>query len=242
MDFDISVTLGYIIGVIGIIGTAYFGYKSIKTKKPVYTKKNSNIIVDNVQSYPGLNVTFHDEPLQNLSSTTITFWNKGNERIDKDDIASTDPLQINAKEDIKLFSVNINKKSNFANAFTLGPVIENKFVKFTFEYLSRREGAEIVVIHSGKSSDDIEISGTIKDAGSPVNLDSRYRKPIYHFLFVKIPDLLTPFLILFFALVIISKDNPLSFLIYMILITLVAFFGAGGYYKIITMGSPKFEK
>ncbi|MFA4824965.1 MAG: hypothetical protein WC593_07370 [Methanoregula sp.] len=243
MDFDIWQSSGYIIGILGLIGTLYFGYVSIKKKKPVFTRTNNNIITNNIPFFPGLNILYNGETIQNLSSTIIRFWNNGNDRIDKTDISTIDPLRIQAKENVKIFIVAVNKYSNFANALVVSPVFDNKYSNISFDYLSKEDGAEIIVIHSGKIAEDIEIKGTIKDANSPVDLDLLYSKPLYKLLLVTIPDIVAFPLIIIFATVIIRPNDLVSFFVYIICILIIAFFSAGGWYKIRDLRkSPKFLK
>lgn len=166
----------YLIAIIGVIGTFYFGFQSIKRKIPVYIKENFNFIRDFDISVPGLNISYSGEPIQNLSSTIVTFWNKGRERIEKSDITDAEPLQITAKEGVKIINAKITGITQIANAFSIGIIHDNKYLNFSFDFLSQNDGASIEIIHNGQTSDDIQIIGKIKDVGTPLDATKKSSK------------------------------------------------------------------
>jgi len=173
---DVYEILLYVISIgITILGT-YFGLKAIKKKKPVYTKTNFNMITKNVPSFPDLNITFQGSNIENLSSTNFVFWNSGNERIEKNDIAEKSQLRIEAIGGIKIFSALITYRTALENAFEIKINQAQDTVLCKFDYLSKNDGVIIQIIHSGRSSDDLVFTGTIKDIGSPIDVTGQIKK------------------------------------------------------------------
>ena len=71
MDWDSSALWG-IIGLIGGFLFSFIFYKlSTKSKKIVYNKKSQNLITNNTSKINGLNITYENKPIEELTSTTI---------------------------------------------------------------------------------------------------------------------------------------------------------------------------
>jgi|GEM_PF-6748624 len=173
MEF-IEILLWTVTIVIAIIGI-FFSLRAITKMKPVFMKKN-NIIVTYNQSFPDLKITYANNPIQNLSSTSIVFWNGGNKRIEKNDIAEMGPLQLIVKTGVKILSVSITKRTKLENAFQVRLSPDQTTIDLTFDYLSKGDGVEILISHTGNSADVLDFIGTIKDVGSPIDLTSKFDK------------------------------------------------------------------
>lgn len=85
-------------GIAGIVGgfivAAFFFYVGKAKKSLVYQISTSALITDEINSTPGIKVSVGNEPAVNVTSTTITFINSGNQTINSSDFASLSPLQI----------------------------------------------------------------------------------------------------------------------------------------------------
>ncbi len=79
-------------------------------------------------------------------------------------MAEADPLILLAKNDYEIFDARITQTKNPANLFTVVLEKDSK-ARIRFDYIDRNEGAIIQLIHTGRSSDDIEFVGTIKGVG-----------------------------------------------------------------------------
>jgi hypothetical protein len=177
---DISTIIGGI-GLILAIIAVYLGYLPIKYQKPVYTKENINII--NITNYrdQNLNITYQGVPVQSLSATIITLWNAGNQRINQNDIPVNMPLEIKTRKGIRFFSIALVKQkpeNGILGSFL--PLDQNNpddiRYRFSFEYLSKNEGAKIQVLHSGTSAGDVEFVGTTKDFGHFKDITNQRKK------------------------------------------------------------------
>jgi hypothetical protein len=179
---DFLELLGYFIALaIGIIGT-YYAIIAYKRQKPVFVKGNYNVITLGEKTIPLLNVTYNTIPITNLSLTTVTFWNDGNQRIDKNDIPKLKPLMIQAKEGIRIFDSEIIARTKIENEFQAKINSNNNAIECRFDYLSKNDGVKIGVLHSGDSSDDITLIGTIKDVGAPVDITNSIQKRVWRIL------------------------------------------------------------
>jgi len=103
----------------------------------------------------------------------LLFWNSGNERIEKNDVAEKSPLRIEAKNGIKIFIASIINMTALENEFEIKINSEQNIVDCRFDYLSKNDGVTIQIIHSGRSSDELDFKGTIKDIGTPVNVTQK---------------------------------------------------------------------
>ena len=207
---------------LAVLGT-YLTLKTIKTKKPVFTKTNFNLITNNVGSFPELKMTFKGNKIENLSSTDITFWNSGNERIEKNDVAEKSPLRIEAKEGIKIFMVSIVYKTSQENVFEIKLDSDQNIIYCSFDYLSKKDGVVIQIIHSGLSSVALDFKGTIKDIGFPVDVTQKIEKSFSNY--NSLPPLFAMSIAIFF-LILLSIYLPN-----------MGFFGIGAFFVFLVIGS-----
>ncbi|MFA4849468.1 MAG: hypothetical protein WC626_07050 [Methanoregula sp.] len=179
---DINLILS-IIGIVFGILSLVLGYMAIKYQKPVFIKETSNIIDSEIiegiiQTDPNLKISYIGEPITNLSSTCITLWNAGNIRINNDDIPKNTPVWIMPKNDVKIYRlslINVKPENAFRTFLNPSPTAPHTKFYFTFEYLGKNEGQKIQLIHSGKSSDDIDFFGKTKDSGNFVDVSNQER-------------------------------------------------------------------
>jgi hypothetical protein len=184
---DISLILSIIATFFAVL-SVYLGYLVIKYQKPVFIKETVNIIDSEAiqeitQSDRNLVIRYipEPEPITNLSATYITFWNAGNIRINQDDIPKNIPICVKAKQNVKIFRLRIMKlKPENGIEYFHGekypePADENRHC-YKFEYLGKDEGIKIQLIHSGKSSEDIEFSGKTKDFGAFKDISNQGKK------------------------------------------------------------------
>ncbi len=157
-----------ILTVFAIILAVFFYIKSRRNKRPVYIKRSANIIQDFSSKLSDLIIKYKNETVINLTITKITFWNDGRETINNTDIAEADPIRILASSDTKILSAKVIYCSNPANRFCISDIEDGNSFKLSFDYIDKNEGGIVQIIHTGKSSQDINVKGIIKGAGNPV--------------------------------------------------------------------------
>lgn len=121
------------------------------TKRLEYRLSPAELIKETVSSIPGLSMKINDKPISNLISTTVKFYNSGNQLIQSKDFAQLEPLKIQIEgslfnepsiEDIKSNNKNLCPKLDFVNrAIVIG-----------FDYLDPGDFFEINILHDGTLS------------------------------------------------------------------------------------------
>ncbi|MEX2410640.1 MAG: hypothetical protein WD607_04590 [Candidatus Paceibacterota bacterium] len=97
--------------------------------------------------------------MNNISISKIAFFNNGQETIKNSDVAATDQIKITVPPEFRILDSEILYQKNKANNFR----IENSKneVLILFDYMDYAEGIIIQLLHTGKSSKDIHIKGSI---------------------------------------------------------------------------------
>ncbi|HEV2805147.1 MAG TPA: hypothetical protein VGW57_09480 [Chthoniobacterales bacterium] len=159
--------IGVTVGVVGIligVAVAYYFYRiGLRVKEPCFSMRSNNLIEGYSSRLTGLKVLFGDEGVETLTVTRLLFWNAGAETIDRNDIAPTNPLRIEA-DTVSLLEARVLSRSSDSNSFSCSVPEEKKRSLLTFDYLDRDQGAVIQVVHTGTSSSDLRVLGDIKGA------------------------------------------------------------------------------
>lgn len=155
-----------IFGVLGVLLSIYFYYKSKKVKDPRYVIRSGNLISGPTQKIAPLEILFKNKPISNFSVSKVAFWNEGRDTIHKTDIAAADPLTITMLGKSEILDATVIYRSKDATQFDIEVSKDCRKLKIYFDYLDKCEGGVIQILHSGKSSDDLRMGGTIKGYGS----------------------------------------------------------------------------
>jgi len=111
-----------------------------------------------------LDVLFKDQRVENFTISRVMFWNDGVETINKHDITAADPLRITIANGAKLIDAQIIAFNNHPNQCECTLTEDGVCAYLTFDYLDYGNGVVIQVFHTGTSSKNINIEGTIKGA------------------------------------------------------------------------------
>lgn len=167
-------------GILSFLGTilsvflAIIFYRLSKREKKPYWSIGSNNLIEGFSSQvPGLEISYNNQKVENLTISKIVFWNDGKETIHGTDIAEADPLQIIARGNVKILDIKVLKTNSEASRFCNpnDSQLHSSFV--TFDFLDKNQGGIIQVIHTGTSSKDISLKGALKGAGVPIYYDPR---------------------------------------------------------------------
>lgn len=158
---------GILVGLIGIGLAILFFAKSQRKGKPCYAILSSNLVRDFASRFEALEVRYRGEAISNFTSTNVAFWNDGKESIRKEDIPATDPLMVKISEEYQILDVYRLFPEKSPNQFEEQLSDDKQYVLIKFDYIDPDEGVVLKLLHTGTSSDDIELSGTIIGAGSP---------------------------------------------------------------------------
>jgi len=152
--------------VIGALIATFFYYKSRKSKKPRFEIKSYNIIRDfEAQTVP-LEIRFSGVEVENVTVSKIAFWNAGDETMKGSEVASTDPVTVHLTSGCKILDAKVLAIKNKANKIEIEKQGDSCVV-VKFEFIDKDEGAVIQLVHTGKSSRDIRVDGTVWGAGKP---------------------------------------------------------------------------
>jgi predicted ATP-dependent endonuclease of OLD family len=160
--------LAFIIGVIGVLYTIV----SKKEKSPCYDITSNNIIRDFMGVFKQLEINYSNQEIKNFTVTKIVFWNKGRETIDKEDVVNADPISIHIKDGYNILDHDIIGKNEKTNNFSLSESSDKSSINIDFDYIDKNNGIVIQILHTGKSSEDIEFCGRMKGIGKTKRYDS----------------------------------------------------------------------
>jgi hypothetical protein len=163
MNTDLLIAIVFFI--IGLIPAYYFYKKGIRIKEPVYSIKSVNVISDYASTYENLTVSYKDEKVENFTVSKVLFFNRGAEPIHREDIATLNHLKIVAKSG-NILDTMVVHVNNLSSDFKLDFDRANGCILLDFEYLNQHQGAVIEVVHTGLSSQDIDVIGDLKGVKS----------------------------------------------------------------------------
>ncbi len=157
--------LSLLLALLGIILAIFFFIKGRRTKEPRYSIRSTNLVQDFISRIEALEMTYAGERISNLTATELAFWNNGKDTINNSDIAAADPLMIKVNNGYKILDSSVMQVKNAANQFSINHSDDGSHVLIQFDYLDADDGGVIQLLHTGKSSRDIVVCGTIKGAG-----------------------------------------------------------------------------
>ena len=156
--------LAFAIGIIGIL-IGIYTLLGKKEKSPRYAITSNNIIRDFVSVFKPLEIKYSNQEIKNFTITKIVFWNNGRETINKEDVVNADPISIHIKDGYNILDKEIIGKNENTNNFSLEDSADKSSFNIEFDYIDKHNGIVIQILHTGKSSDDIEFCGRIKGVG-----------------------------------------------------------------------------
>lgn len=151
-----------LLAILSIVVSYLLYLKSKKTKKPTYLIKSFNLVKDQISKIEQVKILYEEEIIKNLTVTKISFWNKGKETINRIDIAPKDKIRVDITKGHRILNANIVYQKKLANNFTIDLNKSQKCLKIDFDYFHFNEGVIIELYHTGTSSEELELNGTIK--------------------------------------------------------------------------------
>lgn len=156
-----------ILSISGIILTIFFGIlsyvfyrKGIKKKKLLITSNSTVLVSEDLSNYNGLQISYNNEEVKTLTSTTITIRNIGNDVIESTDITPSDPIVILTSN--KFLSINGEEykvaSSNKKVTTSLQKINDSK-LQLSFDFLNPKNELSITLLHNG----NIHVNGDLKN-------------------------------------------------------------------------------
>ena len=153
-----------VLTLVSIYLSFYFYFKSKRKKEPVYLTKTFNLVKDNLAKVKKLKIYYDSQETRTLSVTKIALWNRGNEAIDKSDVAVKDPLRVQINSQFEILDAFIIFSKNPANNFSLNALAEKKSIQVKFDYFNENEGVVLEIFHTGYSGDNLKVIGSFKNS------------------------------------------------------------------------------
>jgi len=143
----------FILGSIITFIASFIFYKlSLQRSKLTYYTVDSTLIDKESQLIPNeFKIVNGDDELSKLVRTNIYLWNSGNKSIRKEDLVDKDRLRIELKKDLKIYSYNIAKNTDFSNGMAIDYISDN-VIYLCLDYLEPRDGVRIEILHDNESS------------------------------------------------------------------------------------------
>lgn len=136
--------LGTLFGVWGVI----IALKSRPYKRLAYSMTKLDLVKNNVSKIPNVQITYGGNQVTALSVSRTVFWNAGTDVIDAEDIATGDPLRIEAPDGVQILGFRPLGATSEANQVQF--TFSAKSVKIEFDYLEKEDGAGVEVTHTGQ--------------------------------------------------------------------------------------------
>lgn len=151
-----SVVLTIFFGILSYV----FYRKGIKKKKILITSNSTVLVSEDLSNYTGLQISYNNEEVKTLTSTTITIRNIGNDVIENTDITPSDPIIISTSN--KFLSTNGEEykvvSSNKKVTTSLQKLDDSK-LQLSFDFLNPKNELSITILHNG----DIVVNGDLKN-------------------------------------------------------------------------------
>jgi hypothetical protein len=159
-----STWLSIIIGLVGgIIITWLFTWIAKKEKNPKFAMRSIKLIEKAKATFPELTIRHkeHEEAIDDLSVAIVAVWNAGTETIRQTDISSSDQLRIESPENARILGASIIESNNPASNAVCEYDKETFTVNLGFEFLDYKNGFVLQLLHTGKGSKALSVTGTI---------------------------------------------------------------------------------
>lgn len=164
--------LSLVLAVVGILLAAVFFIKSRRIKKARYSINNRTVIETSGSEITGLQVQYDGNQQDRITVSKVGIWNCGTEPIRPPDIATSCPLLIQVHPGADVLAADVIYTTEEANQFHLDAITPADgdmptSIPFSFEFLDRKDGAVVQIVHTGPQSHPISITGKLIGGSSP---------------------------------------------------------------------------
>lgn len=211
--------LSLTIAIITLFATYQLSYKTQKEKKPFYTLMTRSLIGKVLKDFKQIEIQYNGHHIPRLSESLVAFWNGGKETIYFENVSEKDRIVISPEDGFMILEANLKFQLNDSNNFRVK--LENGKAEIEFDYIDYNEGCSIQVIHTGKTSWSLKVSGSIIGAGKishakHISYPQRKKKAIW--ISIGIFSLTT-----FLSLLYVGLDNIQNVISICSLISILAF-------------------
>ena len=205
--------------VMGILVSYVFYKLSIKGATLIYDSSSDVIINKDTERMPeGIEIQYNEEFVSKLVRTYVFLWNNGNRAVRRDDLVNSDKLRVEFNGVVQIYSIKIVKNSDKSNGFQLKQ--SNDAIELDFDYLERRSGVKIEILHNQESprivmkGKIIDIKEGIKNSKDLINTKINSFSDIVSFLTMYFTAFASGFGMLLLATLVYSKIAKLDFIMF----------------------------
>ncbi len=152
---DIFVILSLLLSIIGLIATIKIAFIQKILQFNIF---NSELINNKKFTLSKIKFLYDETPVEKLTTSKIVFWNNSFRAIKKKNIPKAAPLTISLKEG-KIIEISVLEGNETGNKVSISNTSDTHAI-IKFDYLNRKEGGIIQVMHTG-NEDSISISGKV---------------------------------------------------------------------------------
>ncbi len=157
-----SVIFDLVICGIGIAVSLLLFFLSRKKRIPIYRCRTTRLITSSLNQIDGLDILYDNKKLNALSISKVALWNAGRETISGTDVSELDRLRVSLNTKYEFLSCHILSQTKIANNFSAQIADDKKSIILLFDYIDHNEGVVLKIRHTGSSSSDINVDGSIK--------------------------------------------------------------------------------
>ncbi len=164
---SLLLTIGsFSLGIMSLLLTLYLYNKGRKYKKINYAKKSHVLIQDFESNINKLSLKYDETVVENVTITFLAIWNGGNDTICLSDTSGAAPLSVYTADKSQILEAKIIYSSNKLNGFKIKKTDKDGF-EMSFDYIEKKEGIILEIIHTGTSSKSITATCHIKGGEPP---------------------------------------------------------------------------
>lgn len=154
-----------IITILSLVLAIIFYLKGKEKKEFSYCLRSSSLIRKNKRKFEKLSVVYDGQAVDDLCVSKFTIWNSGNKTLGREDMVATKELTITASKKNRILDVELIACTEETNKFS-ATIVDEHTVKVLFDYVDKREGAVVQILHTG-TDDTLGIDCKIK-GGAPI--------------------------------------------------------------------------
>lgn len=160
--------IGFLVGLAGLLFSFYIAKRDRRIKELKCGLVSTNIISKSETLFPKLLIKYDNQELENLTITKISIKNTGTDVLKLDDVAEADPITFSTElaKGVRLLDFGITYVDDELNKFKVERTGENT-IRVGFDYIEPKDFVIIQVLHTGKDSNDIKVTGTVIGAKKP---------------------------------------------------------------------------
>lgn len=183
--FSSNRSIAFGIGLLGVLGTFFFGalsiifyFRALREPDLVYTVHPVRTLIVQRERPAQLRVQYEGEIIDNgdVAVVRIAIWNRGRGSIRPENILS--PIQIKLGEGARVLEAGIVGPSRDVTHLEVSAdrtSLERGIVPLSWAIMERADGAVLQIIYVGQEDVEVKVEGVVERQGAPRNLRSHVK-------------------------------------------------------------------